>query len=71
MANELKLNGGPEAIETATFIDLMDKFFDCFNVLSLSKGKLKRKSFQQPYRKSSDFWLKVSYFYFGFNNIRM
>ena len=32
---------------------------DCLNVSSLSKGKLKRKPFLQPYRSSNDFRLKV------------
>ena len=35
------------------------KFFDCVNVTSLMKGKLKRKVFQNPYRSGKDFRLKV------------
>ena len=38
---------------------MVDKMFDCFNVSSLSKGKLKCKPFVQPYRNLNDFRLKV------------
>ena len=58
----LRVTGGAEASETAKFIEMVDKFFDCLNVSSFSKGKLKRKPFLQPYRKSNDFRLKVNTF---------
>ena len=58
----LRVTGGAEAAETAKFIEMVDKFFDCLNVSSLSKGKFKRKPFLQPYRKSNDFRLKVNTF---------
>ena len=63
VSKALRLTGGEargeEAAETELFIEMVDKMFDCFNVSSLSKGKLKRKPFVQPYRSSNDFRLKV------------
>ena len=38
LAKALKLTGGDEAVETANFIKIVDKLFDCLNVSSLSKG---------------------------------
>ena len=37
----------------------VDKFFDTFNVSSFTKGKFKRKVFQQPYRSANNFRLTV------------
>ena len=48
MAQALQLTGGEEAVEMAQFISLVDKFFDCVNVTSLMKGKLKGKFFRTP-----------------------
>jgi len=59
VANALKLTGGPEASKAAAFIELMDKFFDSFNVLSVSKAKKERKKFKRPYKYSVDSHLKV------------
>ena len=53
------MTGGTEATETAKFVHMMDKFFDCMNVTSLEASKMRRKPFQQPYRSGSDFRLKV------------
>ena len=58
MAKALRLTGGEEAEETANFIELVDKFFDCLNVNSYHSGKYKRKVFQDPIRPN-DFRLKV------------
>ena len=44
----------------ANFIEMIDKLFDCMNVSSLSRGKLQRKLFVQPYWNSKDFQLLVS-----------
>lgn len=60
VAKALRLTGGEEAKETANFIEMVDKLFDCMNVSSLSRGKLQRKPFVQPYRNSKDFRLAVS-----------
>ena len=51
---------GDEAKETAKFIEMMDKLFDCMNVSSLSRQKLQRKPFVQPYRNANDFRIAVS-----------
>ena len=59
VSKALELTGGDEAKETAKFVDLFDKFFDCLNVNSFTKGKHSRKVFQNPYRKATDFRLKV------------
>ena len=54
------LTGGDEAKEIAKFIEMVDKLFDCMNVPSLSRGKLQRKPFVQPYRNANDFQNAVS-----------
>ena len=59
VAKALKLTGNTEALETATFIEMVDKLFDTLNVSTLSKGKLKCKHFVQPYQEATDFRLKV------------
>ena len=59
VAKALRLTGGEEAKETANFIEMVDKLFDCLNVSSLSRGKLQRKPFVQPYRSCNDFRLAV------------
>ena len=58
MVETLKLTGGEEAKETARFIELTDKFFDCLNVTNCVSGKHNRKVFQDPFRPN-DFRLKV------------
>ena len=60
VAKALKLAGGDEAVETANFIEKVDKLFDCLNVSSLSKGRHPRKAFAQPYSKLDDFRIDVS-----------
>lgn len=59
VAEAIKLTRTKEAMETAWFIEKMDKFFDCFNVSSFEVGKRKRKPFQQPYRGADDFRLSL------------
>ena len=59
MAKALRLTGSRNALETAKFIEYVDKFFDCLNVNSFTEGKLKRKPFIQPYKSIEDFRLKV------------
>ena len=60
VSKALRLTGGDEATETVLFIKMVDKMFDCLNVSSISKGKLKRKPFVLPYHSPSEFGLKVS-----------
>ena len=45
---------GSESVETSKFCEMVDQFFDCFNVKSASEANLKRKSFKQPYRDAND-----------------
>ena len=52
-------SGGGEASETAHFVSMVDKFFDCFNVSNFDSGKKKQKPFQDPYRSPDDNRLKV------------
>ena len=59
MAKALQFTGGPEVKETAKFVDMFDKFFDCLNVNNFTAGYHKRKDFQQPYRSAGDFRLQV------------
>lgn len=59
VSQALYLTGGSEAFETAYFVGMMDKFFDCLNVTFYEQGRVRRKPFQQPYRSKYDFRLKV------------
>ena len=40
VSKAVQLTGGAGAQETAEFIGMADKLFDCVNVSSLSEGKL-------------------------------
>ena len=55
----LLLTGLDEVTETARFVQMMDKFFDCLNVHNYTHGYQKRKPFQLPYRSGSDSRLQV------------
>ena len=59
VSKALVLTGGSKAEETAHFVNMFDKFFDCFNVSSFNAGMRSRKAFKSPYRSASDFRLKV------------
>ena len=59
VSKALRLTRDEETAETAHFIKMVDKMFDCLHVSSLSKGNMKRKPFMQPYRSANDFQLKV------------
>ena len=52
--------GGEECQETATFILLADRFFDCLNGRSLVEGDYKRKPDLMPYRSQTDPRFQVS-----------
>ena len=60
VAKALRLTGGDEAVETANFVEIVDKLFNCLNASSLSKGRHQRKAFAQPYFKLDDFRIEVS-----------
>ena len=59
MSKALTLYGGEAAQETAHFVDIFDKFFDCLNVGNFTDGKRQRKAFQNPYYSGNDFRLQV------------
>ena len=59
VSNALTLTGGSTVEETAKFVNLMDKFFDCMNVHNFSHGVQARKPFQMPYRSGKDKRLQV------------
>ena len=46
--------------ESAQFVDMMDRFFDCLNVSSLTGDKKALKKFHYPYQSASDDRLNVS-----------
>lgn len=64
MSKALEDSKDEQVTETAKFVSMMDKLFDCFNVHSFDAGKLQRKSFQDPYYKVTDFRLKVIAVYY-------
>jgi len=65
MANRIECFGSEGVEETAQFVRMMDKVFNCMNASNFSSGKHNRKSSQDPYRRSlsgvgtNDFHLKV------------
>ena len=59
MSKALLFNADCETEETAKFVGMFDKFFDCLNVSNFHDGILHRKSFQYPYRNANDNRLKV------------
>eukprot|EP00731_Ephydatia_muelleri_P010470 Em0005g1056a len=58
VSKAVELIGGVEAAETAKFLIMFDKFFDCLNVSNCSEGHQQRKAFREPYRSADDFRLK-------------
>jgi len=53
--------GTPEMGETARFIMLMDRMFDCMNVRSETEGIRRRKPDLLPYRDENDPRFQVGY----------
>ena len=49
VSKALSLTGGVEASETAYFVGMMDKFFDCVNVHNCTHCVKSQKTFQMPY----------------------
>ncbi len=69
MASVLQRFGPPEAGGTAKFCEMMDKFFDCFNIRSLSEGTKTRKTFLLPYEDVNDkrfSWLTDEFLHYLF-----
>lgn len=59
VSKALKFSGDSSVEETARFVELMDKMFDCLNVHNFSHGFHARKPFQLPYRSAKDSRLQV------------
>lgn len=59
MSNALLLTGKSSVTETAKFLGLMNKFFDCFNVTNPNSGIQKRNEYLDPWKKD-DFRVKVA-----------
>lgn len=64
VSKALTLYGGEETEETALFVIMFDRFFDCLNVSNYTNAKRKLKVFQNPYRSADDFRIKVKSQYF-------
>ena len=48
-----------DTVETEKFVRIMDQFFDCLNVRSISEGVRQLKPNLRPYRNSDDERLMV------------
>lgn len=59
VSKALTMTGGGSVEETAKFVGLMDKYFDCMNVHNFTHGVHARKQFQMPYRSSKDLRIQV------------
>ena len=49
-----------ESEETAKYLEMFDKFFDCLNVTNYTTCYIKRKYFQSPYRWNNDLRIQVN-----------
>lgn len=54
VANVMTTYGLPEFSETAHFISLVDRFFDCLNTRSLTEADRRRKPDLKPYTSDND-----------------
>ena len=64
MATVLQQYGPPDVQETAKICEMLDNFFDCLNVRSLTESKKKRKPFLTPYEDVNDIrfqWLEETF----------
>ena len=59
VATALRLTGKDEVEETAQFVTMFDRLFDCLNVADFDSGRHSRNPFKAPYRSGDDFRLKV------------
>ena len=50
----LQTYGPPDAIETANYCQIFDKFFDCLNVRNTKEHLIKKKTFLKPYESEND-----------------
>ncbi len=54
MATVLREFHGNHTLGTAKFCEMMNKFFDCFNVRSINEGHFKRNTNLSPYKEVTD-----------------
>lgn len=54
---------GPKSMETAQFVSMFDKFFDCLDVSNFTAEARQRKRFLHPYRSQDGEQLKVHVLY--------
>ena len=54
---------GPGSTETARFVSMFDKFFDCLNISNFTVGARQCKRFLHPYRSQDGERLKVHVLY--------
>ncbi len=59
VADAFQYYGNLETVETERFIRLVDRFFDCLNVRSVSEWVTKLKPDRKPYYKHNDDRMKV------------
>lgn len=59
LCRKLSLTGGEEATETAYFMGMVDKLFDCLNVHNYVHGIHSRTFFQMAYASAADSQHKV------------
>ena len=62
VASVLKSFGPPEVAATAKLCEMVDSFFDCLNVRSMTEHVRKRKPFLAPYTSLDDRRYVNSYF---------
>lgn len=60
VSKALAMTGGEDVSETAHYVSMVDRFFDCLNVNNFTSGKYKREVYKDPYRSPNDFRLKVN-----------
>ena len=59
VSKAIETRGKAETEETAKFVDMFNKFFDCLNISNFTAGIQSRNPFKSPYCKDTDFRLKV------------
>lgn len=59
VSKAMETRGKAETEGTAKFVDMFNKFFDCLNVSNFTAGMKNKNPFKSPYRKETDFRLKV------------
>ena len=61
VTKEMQKFGWEDVLETAKFIEMVNKLFDCMNMSFCLKESIVKKPFLNTYHNSDDFPIKVSY----------